>query len=71
MRLSRALEDKKLDLRLRDKLLHEGKLSKPDINRYLEELPDDAANATMAPSVEDPRPVTSLLHNKTGEENLS
>ena len=45
MRLSSALEDKKLDLRLRDKLLHEGKLSKKDIDQYLASLPDDTDNA--------------------------
>lgn len=44
MRLSQALEDKKLDLRLRDKLLHEGKLTKADIEQYLKKLPDDSAN---------------------------
>jgi polyhydroxyalkanoate synthesis regulator phasin len=46
MRLSRALNDKKMDLRLRDKLIHEGKLSANDVDTYLNDLPDDAANAT-------------------------
>ncbi len=51
MRLSRALEDKKLDLRLRDKLMHEGKLSKADIDQYLATLPDDSANAATTSSL--------------------
>jgi polyhydroxyalkanoate synthesis regulator phasin len=46
MRLSTALEDKKLDLRLRDKLLAEGKLSQKDMEDYINSLPDDAQNAT-------------------------
>lgn len=46
MRLSRALEDKKLDLRLRDKLVHEGKITQADMDKYYTSLPDDAANAT-------------------------
>lgn len=46
MRLSTALEDKKLDLRLRDKLLAEGKISQKDMEAYMNSLPDDAQNAT-------------------------
>ncbi len=48
MRLSKALEDKKLDLRLRDKLLHEGRLNKSEVGDYLGSLPDDTANAAYA-----------------------
>lgn len=47
MRLSTALDDKKLDLRLRDKLLAEGKLSQKDMEEYIKNLPDDASNATQ------------------------
>ena len=47
MRLSKALEDKKLDVRLRDKLVHEGKLTKQDCESYLSSLPDDNSNATF------------------------
>ena len=52
MRLSRALNDKKMDLRLRDKLVHEGKLSATDVEKYLNELPDDATNATTIGEVD-------------------
>ena len=48
MRLSKALEEKKLDLRLRDKLLHEGRLNKSEVGDFLESLPDDTANAAYA-----------------------
>jgi hypothetical protein len=46
MRLSRALNDKKMDLRLRDKLVHEGKITKSQLNDFFKSLPDDATNAT-------------------------
>ncbi|TNF01267.1 MAG: hypothetical protein EP326_04775 [Deltaproteobacteria bacterium] len=53
MRLSRALNDKKLDLRLRDKLVHEGKMTHKEVEEYLKSLPDDSSNATTTGKVED------------------
>ncbi len=47
MRLSKALEEKLLDKRLRDKLLAEGKVSQAQVDEYLSALPDDGANATF------------------------
>ena len=44
MRLSRALEEKLLDLRLRDKLLAEGKITKAQVEEYLNKLDDDMEN---------------------------
>ena len=46
MRLARALNNKKMDLRLRDKLVHEGKITKTQLNEFLNSLPDDSENAT-------------------------
>lgn len=46
MRLSRALEEKLLDLRLRDKLIAEGKVTKAQVDEYLQSLGDEEANAT-------------------------
>lgn len=46
MRLPKALEEKKMDVRLVDKMLHEGRLENKDLKSYFEKLPDDAANAT-------------------------
>ena len=48
MRLPQALETKKMDLRLRDKLVHEGKLSSKEVESYLKSLADDSALMTMA-----------------------
>ena len=47
MQLSRALDDKEFDVRLRDKLVFEGKISKEQLEQYLNTLPDDASNATF------------------------
>lgn len=46
MRLSKALEEKELDVRLRDKLLTEGKLSKAKLEEYINTLADATASAT-------------------------
>jgi hypothetical protein len=53
MRLARALNDKKMDLRLRDKLVHEGKITKNQLNEFLSSLPDDGVNATSVDEVQD------------------
>lgn len=49
MRLSRALEDKLYDLRLRDKLLAEGKVTKAQVEEFLSKLPDDEKKMTFTP----------------------
>ena len=45
MKLRLALEEKLLDARVRDRLLAEGKLSKEELKKYLDSLPDDAAKS--------------------------
>lgn len=45
MKLRLALEEKQLDARVRDRLLAEGKLTKEELKKYLESLPDDAAKS--------------------------
>jgi hypothetical protein len=54
MRLSEALKVKLMDVRLRDKLLTEGKLTKKQIEDFLSKLADERDNATYtdASSVE-------------------
>lgn len=47
MRLNKALEDKQLDVRLRDKLVTEGKLTKSQVEEYFKSLPDDQTMATV------------------------
>ena len=53
MRLPQALEAKKMDLRLRDKLVHEGKLTVKEVDNYLKSLPDDSSLLTVATTSED------------------
>ena len=52
MRLSKALQDKMLDTRLRDKLVAEGKVTAAEVESFLNSLPDDAANKTTTDEVE-------------------
>lgn len=53
MRLSRALQEKLMDVRLRDKLLAEGKITKEEIKKFLSALPDDTKNAVFTGESED------------------
>lgn len=53
MRLSRALAEKKMDVRLRDKLLAEDKLSKEDVKKFLDAIPDEAKNSTFTDEIGD------------------
>jgi len=41
MKLRIALEEKEMDVRLRDRLVAEGKLSKQEVDKYLTSLADD------------------------------
>ena len=46
MKLRLALEEKLLDIRLRDRLLAEGKITKEEVEKFLASISDDQANAT-------------------------
>jgi polyhydroxyalkanoate synthesis regulator phasin len=45
MKLRLALEEKLLDVRVRDRLVAEGKLTKEELKKYLENLSDETKNA--------------------------
>ncbi len=47
MRLSRALQEKLMDVRLRDKLIAEGKVTKEEVKKFLDSIADEAKNATF------------------------
>jgi hypothetical protein len=53
MRLSRALEEKNLDLRLRDKLTSEGKLTDEKLKRYIDSLPEEDCAYTEEETLEE------------------
>lgn len=46
MRLSRALAEKLMDVRLRDKLIAEGKITKEEVKKYLDAMGDETKNAS-------------------------
>jgi polyhydroxyalkanoate synthesis regulator phasin len=45
MKLRLALEEKLLDVRVRDRLLAEGKITKEEVKKFLESIPDETTNA--------------------------
>jgi polyhydroxyalkanoate synthesis regulator phasin len=45
MKLRLALEEKLMDVRVRDRLVAEGKISKEELKKYLETLSDETTNA--------------------------
>lgn len=45
MKLRMALDEKKLDVRLRDRLVSEGKLDQKEVEEYLKSLDDDSSKA--------------------------
>lgn len=45
MKLRLALEDKLMDSRLRDRLVAEGKISKKDVDQYLNNLPEEDSSS--------------------------
>jgi hypothetical protein len=53
MRLARALEDKKFDVRLRDKLVADKKLESKDVETYLKNLDDDQSRHTTTGDTEE------------------
>lgn len=44
MRLSIALDEKMMDVRLRDRLMAEGKITQKQVQDYISALPDDESN---------------------------
>lgn len=52
MNLKTALEDKLMDVRLRDRFLSDNKISEQDINKYLGTLEDDVENCVEIDSEE-------------------
>lgn len=59
MRLSLALESKKLDVRLLDKHLADGKITREQYDKYISELADDESNVGLS----------SELRNRPGQQS--
>jgi len=45
MKLRLALEEKLLDVRVRDRLIAEGKITKEEVQKFLDSLQDEGKNA--------------------------
>ena len=45
MKLRLALEEKLMDVRVRDRLLAEGKITKEEVKKYLDSLGDETKNS--------------------------
>ena len=45
MGLKESISDKKFDVRLRDKRIEDGRISKEEVKEYLESLPDEGPKA--------------------------
>lgn len=56
MRLNQALKNKLYDIRLRDKLLAEGKVTAADVEAYYKSLDDSTDNMTYTESDEEETP---------------
>lgn len=67
MRLNKAIDDKKLDVRLRDKHITEGKISSADVTKVVAELPDDANNLLYTADVEQKRQDAANAPEETAE----
>lgn len=63
MRLARALDDKKYDVRLRDKLIADKKLAYSDVESYISNLSDDTTIATTTDEV------ANKSSNESSEDN--
>jgi hypothetical protein len=59
MKLRMALEDKEMDLRLRDRLVAEGKISTSQVDTYLKSLDDEEGNYVQLGGEREAAPATT------------
>lgn len=58
MKLAKALDDKKMDTRMVDRLVSEGMISKADVDKFNSDLPDEEGNYDFVGSQEEVPEVT-------------
>jgi len=63
VRLKKALNEKMMDVRIRDKQLNEGKLSKSEVAKIEAALPDDTKNLVNTEEVDENAPGHGPLLN--------
>jgi hypothetical protein len=63
MRIAQALKEKLMDVRLRDKLLAEGKVSKEEVEEYLNSVPDETNRLVYTEQIENRAVIDSVANN--------
>ena len=63
MRIAQALKEKLVDVRLRDKLLAEGKVSKKEVEEYLNSVPDETNRLVYTEQIENRTVIDSVANN--------
>ena len=71
MRIAQALKEKLMDVRLRDKLIAEGKVTKEDVEKYLHELEDQTTKLLYTDQVEPQAPADQPRQGGQRGQNAS
>lgn len=68
MKLNMALKDKLMDIRLRGKLVEEGKLSKAELDKFLSSIPDETDNFLSVDKLEEKKKMQKKEEVKVDQE---
>ena len=63
MRIAQALKEKLMDVRLRDKLIAEGKVTKEEVEKYMADLPDETNRLVYTEQIEKKAVIESVANN--------
>ena len=67
MRIAQALKEKLMDVRLRDKLIAEGKVTKEEVEKYMADLPDETNRLVYTEQIEKKAVIESVANNSDRE----
>ncbi|MDC0254064.1 hypothetical protein OAK75_04145 [Bacteriovoracales bacterium] len=63
MRIAQALKEKLMDVRLRDKLIAEGKVTAEEVEKYMTDLPDETNRLVYTEQIEKKAVIESVANN--------
>ena len=63
MRIAQALKEKLMDVRLRDKLIAEGKVTKEEVEKYMSDLPDETNRLVYTEQIEKKAVIESVANS--------
>jgi polyhydroxyalkanoate synthesis regulator phasin len=63
MRIAQALKEKLMDVRLRDKLIAEGKVTKEEAEKYMADLPDETNRLVYTEQIEKKAVIESVANS--------